>query len=427
MSKITLNNLDSLTNESTALTALNTNFATIQDAIDNLLSRDGTSPNTIEANLDMNSYRIQNLPEAVDPTEPVRLGDIDGLLALETLPSKWYSGAGVPSNSSYEVGDWYINTTTSDIYEKTGAAAWTLRVNIKGETGATGAPGAGTGDMLKSVYDANDDGVVTAAASAPWSGITSKPTTLSGYGITDAQPLATKLTNLEALTWAANTFPVFTGTNTLQASQITTAGLALLDDASAAVQRTTLGLGTMALRESISTGDLVNGAVTLAKLDTTGANGLVLTAQGSGLAPIWTAPAGASSGHVLLATLTPAAATTLSTSSLNLSTYRKLYVVFNGIRPNTTTATGLQISNNSTFTTVTPTATNISNLTGTLEINLENGMSIAAVAASAAANPPIQGYQVFIRNATTIITFRFVTTTVQFSAAVGNIKIYGVL
>ncbi|RAN30622.1 hypothetical protein [Hyphomonas pacifica] len=38
--------------------------------------------------------------------------------------------------------------------------------------------GAGTGDMLKSVYDPNDDGKVTAAAaadSAPWSGITGKP------------------------------------------------------------------------------------------------------------------------------------------------------------------------------------------------------------------------------------------------------------
>lgn len=418
MSKITLNNLDSLTNESTALTALNTNFATIQDAIDNLLSRDGTSPNTIEANLDMNSFRIQNLPEAVDPTEPVRLGDIDGLLALETLPSKWYSGAGVPSNSLYEVGDWYINTTTSDIYEKTGAAAWTLRVNIKGETGATGAPGAGTGDMLKSVYDANDDGVVTAAASAPWSGITSKPTTLSGYGITDAQPLATKLTNFNALTWAANTFPVFTGTNTLQASQITTAGLALLDDASAAAQRTTLGLGTMALRESISTGDLVNGAVTLAKLDTTGANGLVLTAKGTGVAPAWESAPASSGGHVLLSTLTPTATTSVTASGLTLTSYRKILIEWTNIRHGSLSnfrIAGIAVTPTSTATTET--------FSGFAEINLRTGLGVGIGRRSGSTTLQQNGINYTITSATTSIAFGPSTGSL---VAQGNIYIYGV-
>lgn len=36
---------------------------------------------------------------------------------------------------------------------------------------------AGTGDMLKSVYDTDDDGVVDAAEAAPWAGITDKPAT----------------------------------------------------------------------------------------------------------------------------------------------------------------------------------------------------------------------------------------------------------
>jgi hypothetical protein len=37
--------------------------------------------------------------------------------------------------------------------------------------------GTGDGDMSKSVYDTDEDGVVNAAASAPWTGITGKPTT----------------------------------------------------------------------------------------------------------------------------------------------------------------------------------------------------------------------------------------------------------
>uniref|UniRef100_A0AAU7VGM1 Tail repeat-like protein n=1 Tax=Dinoroseobacter phage vB_DshS_R26L TaxID=3161158 RepID=A0AAU7VGM1_9CAUD len=54
---------------------------------------------------------------------------------------------------------------------------------------------AGGGDMVKTTYDTNDDGKVDAADTAdavPWSGITSKPTTISGFGITDAGALATR-------------------------------------------------------------------------------------------------------------------------------------------------------------------------------------------------------------------------------------------
>lgn len=418
MSKITLNNLDSLTNESTALNALNTNFATIQDAIDNLLSRDGTSPNTIEANLDMNSFRIQNLPEAVGPTEPVRLGDIDELLVLETLPSKWYSGTGLPSNSSHNVGDWYINTTTADIYEKTGTAIWTLRVNIKGETGTQGPPGPGTGDMSKSVYDTNNNGIVDVAASVPWSGVTGRPTTRAGYGITDAQPLATKLTNFNALTWGANLFPVFTGTDTLQASQITTAGLALLDDADAATQRTTLGLGTMATRTSVSTGDLVNGSVTLSKLDTTGANGLVLTAKGAGVAPAWEAPATASGGHVLLSTFTPTATTTVTITPLNLSSYRKILIEWTNIRHGSLSnfrIAGISLTPTSTATTET--------FSGFAEINLRTGLGVGIGRRSGSTTLNQNGINYAITSATTSITFS--PSTGSFVAQ-GNVTIYGV-
>lgn len=74
-----------------------------------------------------------------------------------------------------------------------------------------------TGDMLKSDYDSVGDGVVNSARAAPWSGITGKPTTftpathnqawstiqstpttLSGYGITDGQPLTAVLTATSA-------------------------------------------------------------------------------------------------------------------------------------------------------------------------------------------------------------------------------------
>lgn len=76
MSKITLNNVADLTQPITAAAVINANSATIQNSFDNTLSRDGTSPNTMNASLDMNSNRILNLPAAVLDNDPVRLIDI---------------------------------------------------------------------------------------------------------------------------------------------------------------------------------------------------------------------------------------------------------------------------------------------------------------------------------------------------------------
>lgn len=79
MAKLTLFDLAS---GSFTVDLLNANFALIETALENTLSRDGTSPNTLSASLDMNSNRILNLPTAATNNEPVTLGQ---LLALGTL------------------------------------------------------------------------------------------------------------------------------------------------------------------------------------------------------------------------------------------------------------------------------------------------------------------------------------------------------
>lgn len=48
-----------------SIDALNANFAAIEDALENTLSRDGTTPNSLQANLDANNFRIINLPTPV--------------------------------------------------------------------------------------------------------------------------------------------------------------------------------------------------------------------------------------------------------------------------------------------------------------------------------------------------------------------------
>lgn len=77
--KITLENIDSLQNQISAKTKINSNFTLIANKIDTLLSLDGDTPNQMETNLDMNSYRITNVGAPVNPNDAVRLQDISGV------------------------------------------------------------------------------------------------------------------------------------------------------------------------------------------------------------------------------------------------------------------------------------------------------------------------------------------------------------
>lgn len=61
MAKLTTANLTSLTNETSAVSTINSNFALVEDALQATLSRDGTSPNEMEADLDLNSRNILNV------------------------------------------------------------------------------------------------------------------------------------------------------------------------------------------------------------------------------------------------------------------------------------------------------------------------------------------------------------------------------
>ena len=55
---------------------------------------------------------------------------------------KWFTQAGAPAGATGAVGDWALDSTNGDYYEKTGASSWTLRGNLKGPQGAAGATGA---------------------------------------------------------------------------------------------------------------------------------------------------------------------------------------------------------------------------------------------------------------------------------------------
>lgn len=76
MAKVSLNNLANLQNETSAVSIINANNDAIEVAMENTLSRDGTQPNKMASEFDMDGNRILNLPSPIAETEPVRLVDL---------------------------------------------------------------------------------------------------------------------------------------------------------------------------------------------------------------------------------------------------------------------------------------------------------------------------------------------------------------
>jgi hypothetical protein len=76
MAKLTLTDLASLTNETSAITTINNNNNAIETALENTLSRDGTSPNSMGAQLDMNTHKIINLDKATGAGEALEYSQL---------------------------------------------------------------------------------------------------------------------------------------------------------------------------------------------------------------------------------------------------------------------------------------------------------------------------------------------------------------
>ena len=123
MAKLTLNDLVNLQNEASAVASINSNNAAIEAALEKTLSRDGTSPNMMGAELDMNSHRIYNLPEPTTDTEALRLID-------------FYELSGIAEGSVATAKDWATKTSglVTDDYSSKAYAI--------GGTGVTNGAGA---------------------------------------------------------------------------------------------------------------------------------------------------------------------------------------------------------------------------------------------------------------------------------------------
>lgn len=134
MAKLELNDIAGGYN---APARINANNELIETALENTLSRDGTTPNQMEADFDMNGYRIMNVASPQSPLDVARLVDITSLITL--------TGAEVPSMVGN--ADKVLSTDGSIlIWSNIPAAA--LPLFTSSVKGAVGPSGGGTTKTL---------------------------------------------------------------------------------------------------------------------------------------------------------------------------------------------------------------------------------------------------------------------------------------
>ena len=180
--KVTLNTYVNTENFTSLCTGLNQDNATITAAFDNTVSRDGTQPNQMDANLDMNSNRILNLPAPVSSNEPIRLQDlanaVAGPVTLSNLPVGGTTGQVLTKNSSSN-------------YD----ASWAT------PSGGGGGGGGGTGRTILTtpttfyVSTAGSDVTGTGTISNPWFSRTHAYATLQSKYDLGGQAVTIQLAN----------------------------------------------------------------------------------------------------------------------------------------------------------------------------------------------------------------------------------------
>lgn len=113
------------------------------------------------------------------------------------------SGAGAPGSGIGADGDFYIDTTAWDIYGPKSSGAWGSATSLVGPSGS------GSGDMLKSTYDADNDGKVDAAEDSDK--LAGTTPTVAGLALLAAADHATQLAAMGGAPLAS---PALTGTPT---------------------------------------------------------------------------------------------------------------------------------------------------------------------------------------------------------------------
>lgn len=164
MAKLTLSNLTNISgNEASAITTINNNSDAIETAIENTLSRDGTSPNSMDADFDLNSNDLLNggnidthsiTADTIESTDYTQDG-ISIITLLLEWEGLWATSTAYHVGSLVETGGSSficILAHTSTVFDQPGTGInwhtyWDL-VAQKGGLGTVAGPGTSTDNAI---------------------------------------------------------------------------------------------------------------------------------------------------------------------------------------------------------------------------------------------------------------------------------------
>lgn len=172
MTKVTLSDVQNLNDQPSTQAVINNNSAILEAAFDNTLSRDGSSPNTMQSTLDMNSFQIINLPAPIEADAPLRLQDLSSFVGggtVTNIPAGGTTGQvlGKTGSPDYQVG-WENSVTSVGLALPADLTITNSPVTTTGTlTGAWATTPTGTGAMVR----ATSPTLVTPALGTPASGV----------------------------------------------------------------------------------------------------------------------------------------------------------------------------------------------------------------------------------------------------------------
>jgi hypothetical protein len=193
-----LSDVVNLQSEESARATINDNFSKITDALENTVSRDGSTPNAMESELDMDDHRILNVgdpvaggdavnlayvTELLDGIDTALLGDINDLPTLVADAET----AAAQAIAARDLAEDYRDQAAGFIGSATSAAKWTFgrTISITGDAAGTSDPWDGSVNLSFAITLSN--GSVTPAkmaAGAAVSNIGYTPVNKAGDSLT---------------------------------------------------------------------------------------------------------------------------------------------------------------------------------------------------------------------------------------------------